>query len=50
MMDPSRPLSVTMVDECSDRVDMLDHTLTAIGYWVVARVNPGADLYVAFER
>ena len=50
MPDPSRSLNVTMVDECSDRVDMLDHTLTAIGYCVVARVNPGDDLYVAFER
>lgn len=50
MTDPLRPLSVMMVDERSDRVDVLDQTLMAIGYRVVARFNPGDDVYVVFER
>lgn len=44
------PLSVMLVDECSERVDMLDATLSAIGYNVVARVSATGNLHAAFER
>ena len=43
-------LTVLLIDDCPDRVNLLDETLTASGYRVVAAVEPADNLHAVFER
>ncbi len=43
-------LTVLLIDDWPDRAAILDKTLSASGYRVVASVQPGHDLYAVFEQ
>lgn len=47
---PAAPLSVMLIDDFQDRADVLERTLTELGYRVVGRVSAEDDLHAAFER
>lgn len=46
----SGELTVLLIDDCSERVSLLEDTLTNDGYRVVAAVEPRLDLYRVFEQ
>lgn len=46
----SQALTVLLVDDCPERVELLTDSLTASGYRVVAAVEPALNLHDVFEQ